>query len=59
MVPQNSLKTDLALSSGISACSLMTHKYSFPDSRIAWTILVASSKAMGRTPVTLGFPRRY
>ncbi len=58
MVPQNSFRTDLTLFSDISACSLMMQMYSFPDSRIAWTILVASSKAMGRTPVTLGFPRR-
>src|SRR2546422_8651120 len=33
----------------------MRHTYSFPVSRNTWIILVASSSAMGSTPVTIGF----
>src|SRR2546422_1794601 len=33
----------------------MRHTYSFPVSRNTWIILVASSRASGSTPVTIGF----
>src|SRR3989442_13228750 len=33
----------------------MRHTYSFPVSRNTWIILVASSRASGSTPETIGF----
>ena len=54
--PWNCLNTARTSFSGTSAWIRIKAIYSFPAGNKACTIRVASSRAIGRTPVTLGFP---
>ena len=54
MVPWNSSRMALILSSFMFPWSLVTQMYSLPERRRAWRVLEASWRVMGRMPVTLG-----